>query len=277
MEPASTGNGSSAAGSSATDLLPQPSAGQVLRPVTDSVAGQVLRPVTDSVAGQVLRPVTDSVVGAAGTHILRPVGDLVDSVVEGLAEAGADTPSLPGLPGLPGVPTSPSSPSVPDLPTPPELPADASGLPDVPELPGQVLPVPHTPAPGTPQPGAVAPSAPSAGPAAGGQGGTPARTTGAVAFGPRLNSGVLVADAAAHSPARRTAAGGPAPSHRAPGDTDGALAGQSTADGGTSRPGDAHAVNLTARAPLPLVPGAAASEDAAGTRDTYRDIPVFPG
>ncbi|MGV9255485.1 hypothetical protein [Streptomyces sp. NPDC003697] len=242
MGAASTGDGSSATGSSRTDRLPARSADDVLRPVTGSVAG------------------------AVGTHVLRPVGDLVESVVEGLAGTGVEAPSLPGLP---------TSPSLPDLPPVPDLP-------DVSERPGQVLPAPYdpnkpdNPAPEAPQPGAAAPSPPSAppaGPAARGRDGTPA-----LAFGPRLTSGAVVPDAAAHSPARRTAGSGPVPSHRASADdTDGALLSQSTTDSGTSRHGDAHAVTLNCRARLPLVPGAAASTDAAGTRDLYGDIPLFPG
>ncbi|MQY35264.1 hypothetical protein SRB17_32370 [Streptomyces sp. RB17] len=80
----------------------------------------------------------------------------------------------------------------------------------------------------------------------------------------------------AHAFARHGAAVG-VPGRPAPtGDSDGVL-GKQAADGSASRHGDAYAVTLDDRAPLRLVPGAAARVDAPHTRDRYRDIPVFPG
>lgn len=86
-------------------------------------------------------------------------------------------------------------------------------------------------------------------------------------------------EAAAHPSAHRTTTStAHAPAHQAPSDNPGgALGGKSAVDNGSSRHGDAHAVTLDNRAPLRLVPGAAASVDVAGTRDRHRDIPVFPG
>jgi hypothetical protein len=69
----------------------------------------------------------------------------------------------------------------------------------------------------------------------------------------------------------------PAPLQQAPGgEPDGVLGSRAAADGGSSRYGDPHALTPVHRAPLRLVPGAAARVDAAETRDRYRDIPVFP-
>ncbi|WP_264924907.1 hypothetical protein [Streptomyces sp. A012304] len=72
---------------------------------------------------------------------------------------------------------------------------------------------------------------------------------------------------AGQGPADQAPAGGP----------HGALGNAPVVDHGTGRHGDAHAVTPYHRVPLLLVAGGAVGADAAGTRDRYRDIPVFPG
>ncbi|MFB8775832.1 hypothetical protein [Streptomyces broussonetiae] len=78
---------------------------------------------------------------------------------------------------------------------------------------------------------------------------------------------------------RMTDGAAPAPPHRhAPaGEGDGALGNRSAADSGSSRHGDAYAVTVERRVPVRLLPGAAAVVVADGTRERYRDIPLFPG
>jgi hypothetical protein len=81
----------------------------------------------------------------------------------------------------------------------------------------------------------------------------------------------------AHSGAHRGLSAGYPPAHQAPVDGHGgAPADHSAVDNGGSRHGDVHAVSLNHRAPLRLLPGAAARVDADGTRDRHRDIPVSP-
>ncbi|MFI9613051.1 hypothetical protein ACIHCM_15495 [Streptomyces sp. NPDC052023] len=58
---------------------------------------------------------------------------------------------------------------------------------------------------------------------------------------------------------------------------DAALRGRSSADGGSSRHGDAYAVPLGQRMRVWLVPGTALRVEQCGTLDRYRDIPLFPG
>ncbi|NEA99874.1 hypothetical protein [Streptomyces sp. SID13726] len=208
----------------------------------------------------VLRPVTEDLVGTVSDHVVRPVGDLVETVTSGLAE----TVGIPPLAALPGLPTLPESPSWPTLPTLPGLPT-----PTLPGIPGQTLPAPVTSA-----------SQPQAGGAAGVK--KPVGDEGSVGegavYGPRFVVDGTVTQGAADHEARRSASSVHVPAHRAPADQPGgALGGKSAVDNGSSRHSDAHAVTLDHRAPLRLVPGAAAGVDAAGTRDRHRDIPVFPG
>jgi hypothetical protein len=71
---------------------------------------------------------------------------------------------------------------------------------------------------------------------------------------------------------------GHAPADEAPADRpDGTLGNRSSADSGSPRHGDAYAVTLTHRAPLRLVPGTSARCETAGTRDSRRDVQLFPG
>ncbi|MFE3034564.1 hypothetical protein ACFXKY_23345 [Streptomyces canus] len=216
---------------------------------------------------KVLLPVTQDVVGAVVTGVVQPVGDLVETVTTGLTE----TVGIPAQPTQPGWPTLPSLPAPPSWPTLPTVPG-APTVPGLPGTPGQTLPAP-APVTSAPQPQPVDHAARK-----------PAGDEGAVdggsGFGPRLAAHGTVTEAVAPHSAHRSASTTTAhgPSHQAPSDSPGgALGGKSAMDSGSSRHGDAHAVTPDHRAPLRLVPGAAASVDAAGTRDRHRDIPVFPG
>ncbi|MFF0080956.1 hypothetical protein ACFYR1_14820 [Streptomyces canus] len=244
---------------------------------TDTAKGGSPQPVapkpggslTDALTHQteddkVLRPVTEDVVGVVTDGVVRPVGDLVETVTTGLTEtvgipAASTPPRWPALPSFPESPSWPTLPTVPGLPTAPGLPG----------IPGSTLPAPVTSAP-QPQPGDHAAAKLTDDKASAG---------GDAVYGPRFAGHGTVTEAAAHPSAHRTTAStAHAPAHQAPSDHQGgALGGKSAVDNGSSRHGDAHAVTLENRAPLRLVPGAAASVDAAGTRDRHRDIPVFPG
>jgi hypothetical protein len=216
-------------------------------------------------ADKVLRPVTEHVVGAVVSGVVQPVGDLVETVTSGLTETvGIPAQSTPsGWPTLPSFPESPSWPTLPTLPVPPTVP----GLPGAP---GETLPAP-APVTSVPesQPGAHA---------AGKQAGDEGSVAGRAVYGPRFADHGTVTQPVTRPSAHRTTSAAHAPTHPAPSDNPGgALAGKSAVDNGSSRHGDAHAITPDHRAPLRLVPGAAASVDAAGTRDRDRDIPVFPG
>ncbi|MGW2641426.1 hypothetical protein [Streptomyces sp. NPDC001348] len=215
---------------------------------------------TSGAVGQVVRSV--------GAQVPRPVGDLVGTVAQDLDEARAKAPSLPALPGVP---------------VPPKLPTRSS-LPPLPSLPPPVV---DPPAPQ--QPGGPGVSAP--GTASGGHEGTKTRAESARA---EVRTGHRATVTASFGPQATTGAGTPftrvrvdghvaadragAPTGSAPvGDPGGALANRAAVDSGTSRHADAHAVTPGHLAPLRLAPGATARVDASGTRDRYRDVPVFPG
>ncbi|MFC9629855.1 hypothetical protein ACFTY8_11265 [Streptomyces mirabilis] len=209
--------------------------------VTDTVAqlGDTVTRVTDTVR-HVVRPAAESVV--------RPVGDLVETVTGELGQAPPKTlPSLPSLPSLPELPGPPSPPGA----------------------------------------GGQVPSAGS-GPQHSGAGAVPstsravvrhgdAGTVGPTYYGPaRLGTDT---DGVAVRGEHRGVAPGSGPDRQAPpGDPTGAPGGQAAVDSGTPRHGDPHAVVTPShRAPLRLVPGAPVAVTAAGTRDRYRDIPLVPG
>ncbi|MFC9686707.1 hypothetical protein [Streptomyces sp. NPDC056948] len=206
---------------------------------------------------------------------------------------------LPDLPTLPDLSTLPDAPAMPDLPglpgptAPPDGDVAAPGAPALPGLPGYPAfpghPLPAAPVTVDPQPGGMA--APSSDTLA-----SPGRTGEAdpVAHGPhgaqyraphadRAARGHADHDRAHH--VRRAAHPGPSASvggaipvgHVPGGRPDGTLCNRSMADSGTPRHGDTHAVTLSRRAPLSLVRGVAARSRVAGTRDSHRDIPVFPG
>ncbi|WP_329597575.1 hypothetical protein OIE43_16345 [Streptomyces pseudovenezuelae] len=258
-----------ATGSAPRPVVPGP--GPEPRPGTVPQQGHVVPEpgsdvLTHPVGDKVLRPVTEDVLGAVVSGVVQPVGDLVETVTTGLTEAvGIPTrPTLPEWPTLPSLPETPSWPTLPTLPTVP-------GVPTVPGLPGtsgQTLPTPVT-SPSHPQQGDHA-----ARKAAGDEG----RADAGAWFGPRFAGHRTDTETVARHSAQSAGATSHAPAHQAPTDsTGGALGGKSAVDNGSSRHGDAHAVTLDHRAPLRLVPGAAARVDAAGTRDRHRDIPVFPG
>ncbi|MET7722474.1 hypothetical protein [Streptomyces mirabilis] len=212
--------------------------------VTDTVAqvGDTVTRVSDTVR-HVARPAADSVV--------RPVGDLVETVTGELGQAPPKT--LPSLPSLP------SPPSLPELPGPPSPPGAGGQVPSS--------------GSGSQHSGAGAVPSTSRGVVRHGD----ARTVGPTYYGPaRLGTdtaGVVVRGE------HRGVAPGSGPDRQAPpGDPTGAPGGQAAVDSGTPRHGDPHAVVTPShRAPLRLVPGAPAAVTAAGTRDRYRDIPLFPG
>ncbi|MDO0912371.1 hypothetical protein QQM39_16405 [Streptomyces sp. DT2A-34] len=222
---------------------------------------------------------------------------VTESLTEGRAGVQAKVPplaSLPALPTLPVLPTAPESPAWPstpglEFPGLPELPGtelpgtdlpgtnlpgtDLPGtdLPALPAAPGQTLPVPVT---GTPQPG---PPAPASGAGRDGEGRRTGKEAASVVFGPRFVAEVTASHTPVADGAHRGATAGYAPVRPAPIDhPSGVLGNRSAGDSGTSRHGDAHAVSLNQRAPLRLVPGAAARVDADETQDRHRDIPVSP-
>jgi hypothetical protein len=247
---------------------------------TDTAKGGAPEPVdtepgidslTHPADDKVLRPVTEDVVGAVANRVVQPVGDLVETVTTGLTET-VGIPARPTGPEWPEWPTLPSFPESPSWPTLPTVPG-APTVPPLPGTPGQTLPAP-APITSAPQP---QPGERTAGKPAGDEGSS---DDGAV-YGPRFAGHGAVTEPIAHPSTHRThrtPSTAHAPAHQAPSDNPGgALGGKSAMDNGSSRHGDAHAITPDHRAPLRLVPGAAASVDAAGTRDRHRDIPVFPG
>ncbi|MFI6015483.1 hypothetical protein ACIBAG_43110 [Streptomyces sp. NPDC051243] len=236
----------------------------------------------DGTADELVGPVTEHLVQGVADRVVEPVGKVVETVTEGLteglAEAAPPLASLPSLPVLPVLPTMPESPGwpglpgfevpgVPGVPGFPELP----GLPTAPAVPAQTLPAPVTT---TPQPGSEAPASGDRRDDKGRTGGTAAHVT----YGPWAGSGAAVPKASTGTgDAHRTASAGYAPVHQAPVDHPGAVGGsRSAGDNNNPRHGDAHAVSLSQRAPLRLVPGAAARADADEILDRHGDIPVSP-
>ncbi|MFG3330765.1 hypothetical protein ACGFZZ_02070 [Streptomyces tendae] len=228
-----------------------------------------------------LRPVTENLVRTVDDRVVRPVGDAVATVAEGV--------------GLPG-PTDPSGPAgVPDLIDVPDV-IDLSGLSDVPDPGGQSDPSgrarPAVPDPQADPAPAVADTSSTADPSDAADAADASRAAVAegaggpapvVGYGPE--SGIGAAPDA--HPRTHRAAGSAyteyAPAHPAPhgdpgdqGDPDGALGTASGADQGTPRHGDTRAVAPQYRFTFRLVPGAAERADAAGVREPYRDIPVSP-
>ncbi|MFE7647432.1 hypothetical protein [Streptomyces phaeoluteigriseus] len=208
-------------------------------------------------------------------RVVKPVGE----VLEGLGEKLMGTRETPvvSLPGVSELPTLPPLGSLPDLPDSPSLPSmpPLPSLPSLPTLPvsqpGLTLPAPVASDPGRDS-GTVEAAAPQSS-----YGSRPQSSYGPrgvvseASMGPVAHSGgsqrAGQAATGGHEPVRGTPAGVP----------DGALGSASLLDGGGSRHADAHAVTPYHRVPVLLVPGSAVGVDAAGIRDRYRDIPVFPG
>ncbi|GAA4068105.1 hypothetical protein GCM10022233_49650 [Streptomyces shaanxiensis] len=223
----------------------------------------------DATDDQVLRPVTHGVLPGVGDRVVKPVVEVVESATEGLAEAPplSALPTLPALPSLPTVPESPTWPSWPgfEVPGVPSFPT----LPNLPGIPAQTLPATFTP---TPQPG---PAAPAPGDGSDGEGRT--GTAAPVAYGPRYVADSAAPGVPAPTGAHRGAPSVGAPAQQAPVDHPGGVGGsRSAGDNSTPRHGDAHAVSLSQRAPLRLVPGAAARADVDEIQDRHGDIPVSP-
>ncbi|MFF4837680.1 hypothetical protein [Streptomyces sp. NPDC001315] len=254
--PTSLTSTSSTSASTSTPAVPSPLA--VPSAVTDGVGSLTQgtpgtltadKPVVRPVGSRVAASVQEEIAHPVAEAVTQPVGKVVNGVAEGLMETRAQVSPLPSLPALPAAPS----------------------LPGLPSLPGRTLPAPGTTAA---QPAGSAEMVSS-----GGRTEQPAPTD---SYGPRpavdgIGIGIGTGTAAGLIRHRPAHAGQAAPAHPAPtGDPDGALVNQSALDNGTSRHGDAHAVPPNRQAPLRLVPGTAARADAAGTRDRYRDIPVFP-
>ncbi|MEU2621204.1 hypothetical protein ABZ642_24195 [Streptomyces sp. NPDC007157] len=198
--------------------------------------------------------VTVTVTRAVTAAVVQGLGDVVRQVTDLPTELVTLPVRLPTLPALPGT---------------------SATLP-VSEPPGGSVPAPVTSAPGTTE---ARPAVTEGGRQQTARTKKPAATVGS--YGPQGTTSALapVSGAAAHTHTggHRAARAFDGPSRPAPaGDPDGAL-GKSVVDASSSRHGDAYAVTVDDRAPLRLVPGAAAHVGAAGTRDRYRDIPVFPG
>ncbi|WP_416983650.1 hypothetical protein [Streptomyces sp. T028] len=192
-------------------------------------------------------------------RVLQPLREVVTAVTEKVAEATAELPvsSLPNLPNLPDLP---------DVSEPPSLPVQTLPVPVV------QTPAPDSPVTSSPDGDRFRHASPE----------HKAADAATVSYGPVVPVPVpALGDAAgvraaSHNPVHIGA--GHAPAHRAPGGVpSGLLGGASTLDGGASRHGDAHAVTVSHRMPVPLVSGGAVRSDADGTRDGHRDIPVFPG
>ncbi|MGX1271885.1 hypothetical protein [Streptomyces phaeoluteigriseus] len=206
-------------------------------------------------------------------RVVKPVGEVLAGVSEKLAEAEAapvvslpsvpQPPILPSLGTLPELPGSPTLPGLPPLPSLPSLPSPPS-LPTLPvSQPGPALTAPVASGPGQDS-GTVEAAAPQ----------SPYGLRGVVREAP---VGPVAHGGGWHR-AGHTAIGGHRPVQGTPaGVPDGALGSTSLLDGGGSRHADAYAVTPYHRVPLLLVPGSAVPADAAGIRDRYRDIPVFPG
>lgn len=216
-----------------------------------------------------------SVVRRVAGSVVRPVGDLAETLT------GRPATSLPVT--LPALPALPALPSLPALPAPPAVPS----LPSVPSLPGPLTPpaaedgkqVPRADPAHPVRPGTV--GAPAPDPAAPHAAGREPGSAAVPAYGPAGPGADVRAGAAHHGhghPGHRRPTVGPAPARQAPaGDSSGAPGDRPAVDGGVSRHGDAYAVAPDHRAPLMLVSAASESVTAAGTRDRYRDIPLFPG
>ncbi|MET7321694.1 hypothetical protein [Streptomyces sp. NPDC005549] len=224
-----------------------------------------------------LRPVTEGVVQVVRDRVVRPVGDVVETVTEAVA---LPSPSAPSAPSGPSGATDPSGPSgtadVPDL-TGPTGPTDVPGPTGLSDLSGRsrsAAPDPQAEAPpvtadatGTADPADAADARVVEG------AGSPARVVG---YGPQPGAGPAP-DTHPRTHRAGTAPTAYAPARPAPtGDPDGALGSASGADQGAPRHADTHAVAPQHRLTFRLLPGAPERAEAAGVREAHRDIPVSP-
>lgn len=208
-------------------------------------------------------------------------------------------PDEPALPSRPGLPTSPGLPVLSRLLFPPGghgvMPGTHVGIPWVHRLPGRlVLPGGHR----LPAPVAAVPQQ-SAG-TAGEESVLPERAGVAGVAGRGLHGasgtqpiGGPVRDRTGHcrcgygsghghvgrpGPTASPATAGRTSAHCPSGGRPGGVAGgRVTADGRSSRHGDAHAVTSRLPAPLGPLPGACTRTSAGGTRSSQRGVPLFPG
>ncbi|MFK0281489.1 hypothetical protein ACIQVL_13615 [Streptomyces sp. NPDC090499] len=228
-------------------------------PVVDGV-GEAVRSVTgtasDTVTGTVSSPVTFPVTSALTESLTASLtGTLTETITRTLTETVRQVTELPVVPVV----------QVPELPVVSDPQAGSD-------------PAPVTPAPGPAQAQPRTPVTHVAGHEKPATKAASATATTAASYGPRNTAAVTFASGRApHTDGHRADRVAGAPAHPAPaGDPDGVL-GKAAVDAAPSRQGDAHAVTFVGRAPLGLAPGTAARTEAAGTRDRYRDIPLFPG
>ncbi|MFJ2565423.1 hypothetical protein ACIO02_21065 [Streptomyces sp. NPDC087568] len=236
---------------SVVERVVKPVAEPIAQPVVEGVVRPVVEPVVDSVVRPVVKPVVEPVVGVVTGSVVRPVvqpvGDMVGAVVGGAAGAGPEVPVVPVVAGVPVVPAREVQSRQPT---------------------GSAGPTTSKTHISTPNArtghGVTAPSAPYGPRCAGATAGLGGATM-RVQTHPAPRAGLV-------APLTRLPAG-----HGPAGGADGVLGDHAAADSGSSRHGDAHAVTLPERAPLRLLPGAAARTAEAGTRDRYQAVPVFPG
>ncbi|MFE5256993.1 hypothetical protein [Streptomyces coelicoflavus] len=211
-----------------------------------------------------LRPLAEKVGHVVEDRLVRPVGDGVETVTEGVEGLGAVvTAEVPPVQMLP----DPSGPTDPAGRTDRTDPSGRSGSAD----PGP-RPEPAPEATEADDAGAGDDSGAADTRVADGAG-NPARVVG---YGPEPGLRTVPAAHASPHPAG-VAHTEDAPGHPSPtGDPDGSLGTVSGADQGTSRHGDVRAVTPLHRITFRIVPGAPERADAAGVREPYRDIPVSP-
>ncbi|MFF3329320.1 hypothetical protein ACFYWX_07090 [Streptomyces sp. NPDC002888] len=222
--------------------------------------------------------VSTSTVTAPAVSTSPETASTVTAPVVTLAEAQREAPPLRPNPSVPSMPSLPGLPELPKAPSPPTLPgwSDGPDFPGLPPLPGQPPPTPVT---STPLPAGQTPDTPASPSDESGRrphqhAGTAATTA---LYGPLPAVVGTAHGAAAHDHASRAARPGHVPEQHAPGGgSSGVLGSQAAFDNGTSRHGDGHAVTSHHPVPPALMPGTTSRTDAAGTRDRYRDIPLFP-
>ncbi|GGW35387.1 hypothetical protein AB0E64_12880 [Streptomyces caelestis] len=299
-------------------VLTHGTAGRIDSPGPRSVSGVGSAPLAGADAGavgeRVVRTAGDT--GGVASQGLESAQPKEPPSSSSSSSPSPPLPKLPDLPDLPDLPALPKLPVLPDLPTPPELPVlrDLPG----PPLPSHPLPTPATAGPqpvGTAPTPADAPvtvgrtggaEAVAAKPDTVVRGAEHRAASSAEAVG-HTSSAKPVGHTSSAKPLSHTSSAehlghirstdrvsrtrradhvGPSSAHvghgpggqGAAGRSDGTLGNRSTADNSSPRHGDPHAVTLSHRARLRLLPGVAARFCAAGTRDnSHRDVPVFPG
>ncbi|MFD5267088.1 hypothetical protein [Streptomyces sp. NPDC058335] len=247
--------------------------------LTETVSAATTSTTSTSSTSSTTKAVTASPQGASTNpvtpvreRVVKPVGEVLEGVSEKLAEAETEVTPVASLPSFSRLPTLPPLGSLPELPDAPSLPS----LPTLPSLrslptlpvpqPGPALPAPVASGPGQDSGFGTVEAAAAPQPSYGPRGVVREAPVGPVAHGGGQHRGGHAATGG-HTAVQVTPAGVP----------DGALGSASLLDSGGPRHADAHAVTPCHRVPLLLVPGSAVRMDAAGIRDRYRDIPVFPG